>query len=95
MVSKGRSSHRSANAETTAIPVGVVSSPEPPAKIFQPVASSNYRWYRYTEVAMYTLNASGSDRNALALMLWIWSAWRAADTPTMSAMESSAPTSWK
>ena len=95
-MSSGRSSHRSARADTNAIPVGVVSSPEPPAKIFHPVSQLDDSRHRHTQVAVGPSDPSRiRQRPALALMLSISRECRAAATPTMSAMESSAPTSWK
>ena len=90
-----RSSHRSARVEARAIPVGVVSSPPPPTKIFQPAASLTTAGAGTPMSKCARRVRQDPTAMALAVTLSISRECRAAETPAMSAMESSAPTLWK
>ena len=91
---RGQLPGRSANAASRAIPVGVVRSPTPPASPASREAScgtagtgtGNSPWAPGPAGAQATRTEADPCRRPTC---------SAAHTPTMSAMESNAPTSWK
>jgi len=91
----GRSSLRSQRVAIRAMPVGVVSSPRPPPRTRQPRASCATAGTGTGISPWATATRPDPRATSLTVSVTMPSRCSAAQTPTTSAMESSAPTSWK